>query len=74
MSSITVKLGRTQASMMNPPNEGVVEDKRGKLWGIGRNSYGLVVLRSGSPIQAHPEFLEGKDMVQFVCWINSQLD
>jgi hypothetical protein len=54
--------------MMNPPNDGTVFDGD-KIWKIGRNGSGLIVLRCNG--QCHPDFLNGMDMHSFVSWINS---
>lgn len=59
--------------MLNPPNEGVVVDKTGATWNIGRTYNGAIVLRRNGTIQA--DFLpEGMWLPEFVRWINSQLD
>ena len=67
---MNIKLGKTQCSMMNQPNDGTVDDGQTQ-WRIGRNYQGMIVLRSG--LACHPEFAEGMGMSDFVCWINSQL-
>lgn len=62
-----IKLGETQVSMLNPPNEGDVIE-RDTTWHIQHNSQGLIVLRFAG--QCHPEFRDGMDLEQFCWWIN----
>lgn len=68
---MSIKLGATTVSMMNPPNEGEVIDNNNTIWKIGRNSQGMIVLRQSG--NCHPDFLGGLSMRDFCEWINSKL-
>jgi hypothetical protein len=65
-----IRLGREQVSMMNPPNDGIIDDGV-HAWLIGRHGDGSIRLRHNGV--THPDFIEGKFMVEFCCWINSHL-
>lgn len=68
-----VILGKTQCSMLRPPNEGTVVDKTGAAWNIGRTYNGAIVLRRDRV--AMTDFVDGgMTLSEFVRWINSQLD
>ena len=70
---MTIQLGKTEASLLNPPNEGVVIDSDME-WTIGRNRDGMIVLRKRlDSSQRHPDFTDGMTMETFCCWINSKL-
>jgi hypothetical protein len=64
-------LGKTQVSMLNPPNEGTVKDKEGRIWNIKGGSGGIV-LKNG--FECHPDFVNGMDMVNFCWWINDKFE
>jgi hypothetical protein len=65
-----IRLGKYEASLLNPPNDGVVDDGT-QAWKISRNGSGMITLRANGC--THPQFLDGMDMRQFCEWINSQL-
>lgn len=65
-------LGKTEVSMLNPPNEGVVIDN-GYRWQIARNGNGEIILKEIEGLARHPEFDWGMSMLGFCCWINSKL-
>lgn len=72
-----IVLGKTEASMINPPLDGTVEIN-GIDWRIGRTGSGNIMLRRPSaplnPAEPHPEFLpDGMDLQTFVWWINDKL-
>jgi hypothetical protein len=66
---MNITLGTTTVSLMDPPNEGTVCDGS-KTWKIGRNYKGLIVLRNNT--EAHADFLDGMDMIEFCTWINEK--
>jgi hypothetical protein len=73
---MNIILGKTEVSLLNPPNEGwlmIGEDnlKKWTWFKIGRNSSGLIVLRNNG--DCHPEFRDGMDLQTFCDWINSKL-
>lgn len=74
--AMTIHLGKTEASMLNPPNEGTVIDGD-KEWQIGRNREGMIMLRKYSGLslipECHPDFVEGMTMQSFCMWINERL-
>jgi hypothetical protein len=71
---MNIQLGKTEVSLLDPPNEGVVtDDNHIDVWNIGRNGQGMIVLRRTIDRTVHPEFLGGMDMREFCEWINSKL-
>lgn len=66
-----IQLGKDEVSFLDPPNEGLLRDKSGRDWRIGRTGNGNIMLRSA---ESHPDFLpDGMDLQSFCQWINSQL-
>lgn len=65
-----IMLGRDVFSMLNPPDKSFLNEF-GKLWKIGRNGSGSIVLRAQG--ECHPQFINGMGMGEFVEWINGQL-
>lgn len=68
---MVIEIGKTQVSLLDPPNDGTVRDVGGKVWNIGRNCDGAIVLRSSGV--AHPEFLGGMYLAEFCQWVNEQV-
>lgn len=70
-----IYLGKEQVSMMDPPTEGVVHDKQGREWIIGRTGSGNIMLRPEfSGFQSHADFLpDGMSLMAFCQWINDAL-
>lgn len=64
-------LGKTEVSMLKPPNAGTVQDGT-EVWTIGRTGSGNIILRRFGVV--HPDFMpDGMDLLSFVYWINSKL-
>ncbi len=69
--TVAVILGKTEASLLNPPNSGLVQDKD-EIWTIGRTGSGNIALRRFGTL--HPDFWpDGMDLQTFCQWINSKL-
>lgn len=65
-----IRLGKDRVSLLNPPNEGIV-DTPTHAWKIGRSGDGMIVLRGNGCV--HPDFAQGgMSMLQFCEWINAQ--
>lgn len=67
---MTIELGKTEASLINPPNEGVVKHGSDE-WQIARTGDGRIALRNATGL--HPDFSTGMYLLEFCQWINGYL-